>query len=318
MSTMCRLWDDKPYHSLDWEVQRTFGKKLYRLSVDGGMSCPNRDGTVGTGGCMFCSAGGSGDFAEDRRLSISEQLSLAKNRISRKLPKTKPYGFIAYFQAFTNTYAPVEYLEKIFTEAIDTDGIEALSIATRPDCLPPEVLALLERLNQKKPVWIELGLQTADDRTADFFGRGYHTSCFTEARAALKHRKIPVIAHVILGLPGEGQEEVLNTIRYLNEQEIDGVKLQLLHILKGTRLAKLYEADGVHALTFPEYEDLLFSALAALRPETVVHRITGDGPKRLLIAPLWSTDKKRVLNTLLHDMKEQGIYQGQWFLSGKG
>lgn len=305
------LWGDKPYHSLDWEVQRTFGKKLYRLSVDGGMSCPNRDGTVGTGGCMFCSAGGSGDFAEDRRLSVSDQLFLAKERIRKKLPKTKPYGFIAYFQAFTNTYAPAEYLEQIFTEAIETDGIEALSIATRPDCLPPEVLKLLDRLNRKKPVWIELGLQTANDRTADFFGRGYPLSCFTEARAALKRLQIPVIAHVILGLPGEGKEDVLNTIRYLNEQEIDGVKLQLLHILKGTRLAELYADGGVPALTFSEYEDLLFSALAALRPETVVHRITGDGPKRLLIAPMWSTDKKRVLNTLLHDMKEQGVYQGK-------
>ncbi len=303
-------WGGKPYHSLDWEVKQTFGKKLYRLSVNGGMSCPNRDGTKGTGGCIFCSGGGSGEFAESAALPVSEQLKRAKSRVEGKLPKDRPCGYIAYFQAFTNTYGPVERLEQLFTEAMDEEQVEVLSIATRPDCLPPEVLALLKRLRRKKPVWVELGLQSSGEETARQINRGYPLSCFTEARAALKEIGIPVIAHVIIGLPGEGEEELLKTIEYLDRQEIEGIKLQLLHILAGTKLSELYREGAVRALSFPEYEQLLFSALTHLRQETVVHRITGDGPKRLLLSPLWSGDKRRVLNTLHKDMKEQGIYQG--------
>ncbi|HIZ43627.1 MAG TPA: TIGR01212 family radical SAM protein [Firmicutes bacterium] len=306
-------WDGTPYHSLNWEIRKQFGKKLYKISLDGGMTCPNRDGTVGYGGCIFCSEGGSGDFAADRELSVREQLKTAKERIRDKLPKGKPGGYIAYFQAFTNTYAPAARLETLFTEAMEDEEVEVLSIATRPDCLPDGVLELLGKLNQRKPVWIELGLQTASEKTAGWIRRGYPLSCFTEARQHLGALGIPVIAHVIIGLPGEGEAGLLKTIDYLNEQAVEGVKLQLLHILKGTGLEALYRTGEVRALSFEEYETLLFAAIRRLRPETVIHRITGDGPKRLLIAPLWSGNKKMVLNTLHRDMKMLGIRQGMDF-----
>lgn len=301
----------KPYRSFDEEMKAQFGKKLYRLSLNGGLGCPNREGGFGKGGCIFCSEGGSGDFASNRGISITEQLKEAKQRIAGKLPKRMPYGYIAYFQAYTGTYGPAEKLEAMFSEAVEDEEVAAVSVATRPDCLPEETVALLSRLNQKKPFWIELGLQTAIPETAAYIRRGYPLSCFTEARKRLLHAGIPVIAHVILGLPGEGKEEVLATIDYLNSQKIDGVKLQLLHILEGTKLAGLYREGKVRALSFEEYEELLFAALNRLRPETVVHRITGDGPKRLLLAPLWSGDKKRVYNQLHKDMEERQVYQGK-------
>ncbi|MCI8506079.1 MAG: TIGR01212 family radical SAM protein [Lachnospiraceae bacterium] len=300
----------KPYRSFDEEMKRQFGKKLYRLSLNGGLGCPNREGGFGKGGCIFCSEGGSGDFAAGNEYSITEQLVQAKALIARKLPKRMPYGYVAYFQAYTGTYGPVETLEAMFVEAMEDEEVEVLSIATRPDCLPKETVALLARLNKRKPVWVELGLQTAVPKTAAFIRRGYPLSCFTEARKKLFKAKIPVIAHVILGLPGEGKEEVLKTIAYLNGQHIEGIKLQLLHILEGTDLADLYREGAVKALSFEEYEELLFAALMRLGPKTVVHRITGDGPKRLLLAPLWSGDKKRVYNRLHQDMEERGVYQG--------
>ena len=301
----------KPYRDFDGEMKRQFGKKLYRLSLNGGLGCPNREGGFGGGGCIFCSEGGSGDFAAGRGRSVTEQLAEAKALVAGKLPKRMPYGCVAYFQAYTGTYGSVSKLEAMFLEAMEDREVEALSIATRPDCLPEETVSLLSRLSRRKPVWIELGLQTAIPETAAFIRRGYPLSCFTEARKKLFLAGIPVIAHVILGLPGEGREEVLQTVDYLNEQKVEGIKLQLLHILEGTDLAGLYREGKVRALSFEEYEELLFAALMRLRPETVVHRITGDGPKRLLLAPLWSGDKKRVYNRLHRDMEERGIYQGK-------
>ncbi len=301
----------KPYRDFDGEMKRQFGKKLYRLSLNGGLGCPNREGGFGGGGCIFCSEGGSGDFAAGRGRSVTEQLAEAKALVAGKLPKRTPYGYVAYFQAYTGTYGPVSKLEAMFLEAMEDREVEALSIATRPDCLPEETVSLLSRLSRRKPVWIELGLQTAIPETAAFIRRGYPLSCFTETRRRLLLAGIPVIAHVILGLPGEGREEVLQTVDYLNEQKVEGIKLQLLHILEGTDLAGLYREGKVRALSFEEYEGLLFAALMRLRPETVVHRITGDGPKRLLLAPLWSGDKKRVYNRLHRDMEEQGVYQGK-------
>ncbi len=303
----------KPYRDFDGEMKRQFGKKLYRLSLNGGLGCPNREGGFGGGGCIFCSEGGSGDFAAGRGRSVTEQLAEAKALVAGKLPKRMPYGCVAYFQAYTGTYGSVSKLEAMFLEAMEDREVEALSIATRPDCLPEETVSLLSRLSRRKPVWIELGLQTAIPETAAFIRRGYPLSCFTEARKKLFLAGIPVIAHVILGLPGEGREEVLQTVDYLNEQKVEGIKLQLLHILEGTDLAGLYREGKVRALSFEEYEELLFAALMRLRPETVVHRITGDGPKRLLLAPLWSGDKKRVYNRLHRDMEERGIYQGRDF-----
>ena len=303
-------WDEKPYHSLDYELKKRFGEKIYKLSLNGGMTCPNRDGKVGSRGCIFCSEGGSGDFAGNACQSISEQMEAQKLLLSQKRPVKK---YIAYFQAYTNTYAPVEYLEKIFTEAISHPEVEELSIATRPDCLGEEVLDLLERLNKIKPVWVELGLQTIHETTAAFIRRGYRLSCFEEAVKNLRSRGLEVIVHTILGLPGEDEAMVLETMNYLNHQDIQGIKLQLLHVLKQTDLGTYYEEHPFHVLSMEEYLQLLIHCLEVLSPDLVIHRLTGDGPKDLLIAPLWSSAKRTVLNTLHQELKRQNTWQGRLY-----
>lgn len=308
MTEKVRMWGEKPYRSLDFQLKQQFGEKVYKLSLNGGMTCPNRDGTVGVGGCIFCSAGGSGDFAADRRLSVTEQIRVQKEALREKKPAKK---YIAYFQAYTNTYAPVDYLEQIFTEALGDEEVVALSIGTRPDCLPEDVLELLGRLNKQKPVWVELGLQTIHEETAKFIRRGYALPCFERAVKELRKRQIDVIVHTILGLPGEGQQEILETVRYLNGQDIQGIKLQLLHFLKGTDLGTLYETSGLHAMERAEYIDLVIRCLEELDPEITVHRLTGDGPKELLIAPLWSSGKRTVLNEIHKEMKQRAAWQGK-------
>ena len=290
-----RLWNDKPYHSLDYELKKRFGEKVYRLALNGGMTCPNRDGTVGHGGCIFCSGGGSGEFASDPALSIREQIESGKERLSHKRPVN---AYIAYFQAFTNTYAPVDYLRTIFTEAIAHPQVVLLSIATRPDCLQPEIVELLAQLNQIKPVWVELGLQTMHEDTAHDIRRGYPLSVFEDAVNRLRAAGLEVIVHTILGLPGEDQERMFETLHYLNDQDIQGIKLQLLHVLKNTVLEKMYINGEFDVLTFEEYADILCDCLMELPPDMVVHRFTGDGPKKILVAPMWSADKKMVLNRL--------------------
>lgn len=305
-----KLWGDKRYYSLDSYIKETFGEKLYKISLDGGMTCPNRDGTLDTRGCIFCSAGGSGDFASDRRLSIKEQLAQGKQLVSKKYAGS---GYIAYFQAYTNTYASVSYLENIFTEAMDDEGVKVLSIATRPDCLSPEILALLFRLNQRKPVWIELGLQTIHETSARFIRRGYTLDVFEKAVYDLKKIGVSVIVHTILYLPNETEDMMLETISYLNKLPINGIKLQLLHILKGTDLAHLYEKSPFHLPTMDEYFILLGKLLSHLRPDIVVHRLTGDGPKSLLLAPLWTSNKRLVLNTMQKYLKDADIWQGKEF-----
>ena len=301
-------WGEKPYHSLDYMLRERFGEKVYKVTLNGGMSCPNRDGKLGTRGCIFCSAGGSGDFAADSSLSITEQIDRQISILSAKRPIHK---YIAYFQAFTNTYAPVEYLEKIFTEALAHPGIAALSIGTRPDCLGKDVIALLSRLNRQKPVWVELGLQTIHEKTAAYIRRGYPLSCFEDAVRRLRSEDIEVIVHTILGLPGESTQDILNTMKYLNRQDIQGIKLQLLHVLRGTDLASDYEKGLFRTYERDEYISLVISCLEHLRPDMVIHRITGDGPKDLLIAPLWASRKREVLNLLHHQMKENHNYQGR-------
>lgn len=301
-------WGEKPYHSLDYMLRERFGEKVYKVTLNGGMSCPNRDGKLGTRGCIFCSAGGSGDFAADSSLSITEQIDRQISILSAKRPIHK---YIAYFQAFTNTYAPVEYLEKIFTEALAHPGIAALSIGTRPDCLGKDVVALLSRLNRQKPVWVELGLQTIHEKTAAYIRRGYPLSCFEDAVRRLRSEDIEVIVHTILGLPGESTQDILNTMEYLNHQDIQGIKLQLLHVLRGTDLASDYEKGLFRTYERDEYISLVISCLEHLRPDMVIHRITGDGPKDLLIAPLWASRKREVLNLLHHQMKENHNYQGR-------
>ena len=307
-----RRWLDKPYYSLHAMLQERFHEKVYKLSLNGGMTCPNRDGTLGTRGCIFCSAGGSGDFAADRLLSVTKQIEQQKALIAKKRPVHK---FIAYFQAYTNTYAPVPYLEKLFREAICHPDIVALSIGTRPDCLGEDVLDLLDRLNRIKPVWVELGLQTIHEDTARYIRRGYALDCFEKAVKDLRARSLEVIVHTILGLPGEDRERTLQTIRYLNGQPIQGIKLQLLHVLKGTDLALDYERGLFETLTMESYLTLLIACLERLSPDIVVHRLTGDGPKDLLIAPVWSSAKRTVLNELHRRMKLENTWQGRLYYS---
>ena len=276
-------------------LRSRFGCKVYKLSLSADVTCPNRDGRLDTRGCIFCSAGGSGDFAADRHKSIAEQMEEAKARVRAKNRDGK---YIAYFQSFTGTYAPVSYLRKIFTDAMRPDDIVALSVATRPDCLGPEVLALLSELNQTKPVWVELGLQTIHERTARYIRRGYPLPVYDKAVRDLKEAGLEVIVHVILGLPGESAEDMLETVRYVAASGADGIKLQLLHVLRGTDLADDYYAGKVPVMSLEEYTDLLYRVVKEIPDEMVIHRLTGDGPKKLLIAPVWSADKKNVLNTI--------------------
>lgn len=301
-------WDDKPYHSLDYEMKHRFGEKVYRLALNGGMTCPNRDGTIGRGGCIFCSAGGSGDFAAPAMLPIPEQLRMQKQLVRTKRPVR---AFIAYFQAYTNTYAPVDYLEKIFMEAICDPEVVVLSIATRPDCLPDEVLDLLDRLNRIKPVWVELGLQTIHEDTAKLIRRGYALPCFETAVQALRLRNIEVIVHTILCLPGEDHHRILQTVAYLNTIDIQGVKLQMLHVLKDTELAVLYTCKPFFVPTMEEYTQLVIDCIEQLSPSIVIHRITGDGPGNLLIAPRWSQSKRTVLNRIHAAFRERHTWQGR-------
>ena len=304
----------KPYRDFDGEMKRQFGKKLYRLSLNGGLGCPNREGGFGGGGCIFCSEGGSGDFAAGRGRSVTEQLAEAKALVAGKLPKRMPYGCVAYFQAYTGTYGSVSKLEAMFLEAMEDREVEALSIATRPDCLPEETVSLLSRLSRRKPVWIELGLQTAIPETAAFIRRGYPLSCFTEARKKLFLAGIPVIAHVILGLPGEGREEVLQTVDYLNKQKVEGIKLQLLHVLTDTDLYDYYCSHPFPLLSLEEYCCLIRDCLERLPQDIVIHRLTGDGPRRLLAGPMWSTRKRMVLNEIHRCLKESGSFQGKYLM----
>ena len=284
--------------------RRRFGCKLYKLALDGGMSCPNRDGSKGDRGCIFCSGAGSGDFAAARRGSVTEQIEAAKALVAGKLRSGK---YIAYFQSFTNTYAPLPYLEALFSEALAHPDIAALSVATRPDCLSEEVLALLTRLDRVKPVMVELGLQTIHPATADFIRRGYPLSDFDRAVERLSALGLHTVVHVILGLPGETEQMMVQTVRYLGRSGAKGVKLQLLHVLEGTDLAALWRAGLVPTMTLEDYARLLGRCLAALPEDMVIHRLTGDGAKKDLLAPLWTADKKRVLNYVNHYLSDQGI-----------
>ena len=312
-------WDGKPYYSFDYMLKQRFSQKVYKVALNGGMTCPNRDGTLGTGGCIFCSHGGSGDFAEPRHTSVTEQINAAKASVHRKMKETETQSeegrYIAYFQSYTNTYAPVSYLRPLFTEAICHPEIAALSIGTRPDCLPDEVISLLKELNTIKPVWVELGLQTIHEETAKIIRRGYPLPVFSDTVRQLKSAGLTVIVHVILGLPGESREDMLATVHWLASfsPAIDGIKLQMLHILKDTELAALYEAAPFPVFTMDEYIDLLINCIRLLPPEMVIHRLSGDGPKKLLLAPLWSGNKRLFLNSFSKALRESGAYQGEWF-----
>lgn len=322
-------YGDKRYYSLNEYCKQTFSEKVYRLSLNGGMTCPNRDGKFSVGGCIFCSEGGSGDFAANYNVSISAQIVEAKTRIQQK---TDCHSFIAYFQAYTNTYAPISHLRRIFTEALAEPEVVAVSIGTRCDCLSDEVLDLLEELShtfpmndtsadsfsdssiiKHKQVWVELGLQTIHNETHAKLNTHTTLEQFDDAVARLQARNIPVIAHIILGLPDESKEMMLETVTHVAALPVSGIKLQLLHILKGTKLATEYEETPFPLFELEEYCDFVIDCIELLPCDMVVHRLTGDGPRKLLVAPLWSTDKKRVLNTIAKRLKERDTWQGKKF-----
>ena len=283
-------------------LRERFGTKVYKLSLSSGCTCPNRDGTIGTGGCTFCSEGGSGEFAAPF-LPVDEQIRLARTRVDGKFPAKIPASerkYIAYFQSFTNTYGEPERLRALYEETIRRPEIAALSIGTRPDCLPADILQMLGELSRIKPVWVELGLQTIHERTAEAVHRGYSLPVFEDAVKKLKAIGAEVIVHVILGLPGESREDMLETVRFLSgmDPRPDGIKLQQLQILRGTQLAEQYRRTPFPVMDLEEYCALIRDCLEILPDDIVIHRLTGDGPKKLLIAPQWSADKKRVLNTM--------------------
>lgn len=327
-----QAFGDKPYNDLNTYLRKTFGHKVYKLSLSGGITCPNRDGSAGTGGCIFCSRGGSGDFAAPSRLSVSEQLSYGKQLIASKRDFTPDCRYIAYFQSFTNTYMPSSFLDAhglsghspadwfrpLFEEALADPDVCALSIGTRPDCLDPETVRMLTELNSVKPVWVELGLQTIHDPTADFIRRGYPLTVFEDALHRLRSAGLTVIVHLILGLPDEDRDMMLSSVRYLAHCDIQGIKLQLLHILSDTDLGEMYLNDpGFTAHlklgTPDDYIALLADALRILSPDTVIHRLTGDGPHDLLLYPMWSANKRTTLNGLLKYMRDNGYEQGDLF-----
>ena len=288
------------YTTLNNYLKERFGEKVYKIALNGGFTCPNRDGTIDTRGCIFCSKGGSGDFAESPDLTITEQIENGKKRLEKKIKNGK---YIAYFQAFTNTYAPVERLRTIYEEAINHPDIVALSIGTRPDCLGDDVLALLDELNKIKPIFVELGLQTINEQTAKYIRRGYTLEVYDKAVADLHKIGINVVTHIILGLPGESKNDMLKSVEYACKVT-DGIKLQLLHILKGTDLAKDYEQGKFEVLTLEQYTEIIKECVQIIPENVVIHRLTGDGAKKDLIAPLWSADKKTVLNTINRALNE--------------
>lgn len=310
MTNKPKLWDEKRYHSLSSYLKNEYHEKVYKLSLNANLGCPNRDGTVGTGGCIFCSSGGSGDFAASSSLSISEQLKASKAQISGK---TDAHKFIAYFQAYTNTYAPAEKLRELYLQAASDPEVVALSIATRPDCLGSDVLALLSEINRIKPVWVELGLQTIHDTTRTFLNSGFTYQTFYNAIDKLDRLHIPVIVHLILGLPHETHDMMLESVRTISHLPIWGIKLQLLHVLEHTELAAYYRKTQFPVFTLDAYCDMVVDCLELLPEHMVIHRITGDGPKDLLIAPLWSTNKKKVLNQIQHRLKERNTWQGRLY-----
>lgn len=303
----------RPYYSANRYYRELFGEKAYKLSLDAGMTCPNRDGTLDTRGCIFCSAEGSGDFAQGASGTVSEQLDGAIARIASKYSGTK---YIAYFQAFTGTYAPLQKLRDTFIPVIEDARIAGISVATRPDCLEDGKIELLKELASRKPVWVELGLQTINEKTAEYIRRCYSLPVFEDALSRLKHAGIPVTVHIIVGLPGETHDDYIKCAEYLADRHVEGVKIQLLHVLRGTDLAADYEAGLFKVMERGEYIRTVVDIIELLPPDTVVHRLTGDGPRKILIAPQWSTDKKNILNLIHREFRTRNTYQGRKYRDG--
>ena len=307
---MIKEWNGKRYHSLNYFLRNKFGEKIYKISLDGGFTCPNRDGKVATGGCTFCSARGSGDFAGSRILSITEQFEDRKEMMQKKWKDGK---YIAYFQAYTNTYAPVDELRRKYEEALAQKNVIAISIATRPDCLDDDVLDYLSELNKKTYLWVELGLQTINDETARNLNRGYDFEVFDNSLKKLQERGIEVVVHTIFGLPGETKEDMLKTVDYVAHSGAQGVKFHLLHLMEGTRMVKQYENGELQLLSKEDYIDLICEAVAMIPEEMVVHRLTGDAPRQSLIGPMWSLKKWEVLNDIDKALVDNNIWQGKNF-----
>lgn len=303
-------WGDKRYYSLNYFLRKKFGEKVFKISLDGGFSCPNRDGTISTGGCIFCSERGSGDFSGDRNFSITKQFESCKEVMKAKWKKGK---YIAYFQAFTNTYAAVDILREKYEEAISQEGVVALAIATRPDCLSADVLNLIEEYSKRLYTWVELGLQTSNDETAKLINRGYYLKTFDQAIVNLKNRNIDIVVHVIFGLPGENDSMMINTIKYVSDKGVRGIKLHLLHLMKETPLEKLYYNGQLELLTKERYVNLICKALTLLSKNVVIHRLTGDSPRDLLIGPQWSLTKWEILNEIDRKMEQENLYQGLYY-----
>lgn len=304
-------WGDKRYHTLNYFLREKFNCKVYKISLDAGFSCPNRDGKINTGGCIFCSERGSGDYAGNSELSIHNQFENVKSIMAKKWKEGK---YIAYFQAYTNTYATLEVLRQKYEEAIKEENVVALAIATRPDCLPSEVLDLLEELNKKIYVWIELGLQTTNEGTALTINRGYSLGVFESALDNLRNRGIDVVCHVIFGLPGESHDDMLSTVKYLSKKDIQGIKFHLLHLIKNTPMVELYNMGGLKFMEQEEYVELICKAITILPSDIVIHRLTGDAPRSLLIGPLWSLKKWEILNSIDSLLKSKNLYQGRNYL----
>ena len=307
---MIKEWNGKRYHSLNYFLRNKFGEKIYKISLDGGFTCPNRDGKVATGGCTFCSARGSGDFAGSRILSITEQFEDRKEMMQKKWKDGK---YIAYFQAYTNTYAPVDELRRKYEEALAQKNVIAISIATRPDCLDDDVLDYLSELNKKTYLWVELGLQTINDETARNFNRGYDFEVFDNSLKKLQERGIEVVVHTIFGLPGETKEDMLKTVDYVAHSGAQGVKFHLLHLMEGTRMVKQYENGELQLLSKEDYIDLICEAVAMIPEEMVVHRLTGDAPRQSLIGPKKKKKKWEVLNDIDKALVDNNIWQGKNF-----
>lgn len=301
---------DKRYNSLNYFLRNKFGGKIFKISLDAGFSCPNRDGTISSGGCVFCSARGSGDFAGDRKFSISDQFDDRKEMMKNKWKEGK---YIAYFQAYTNTYAPIEELREKYNQALIEDGVIGLAIATRPDCLSEEVLDLLSEINKNTYLWVELGLQTIHEKTAKIINRGYSLEVFEKALNELRKRNIDVVTHVIFGLPEEKKEDMLETVRYLSHQDIQGIKFHLLHLMKDTPMVKLYEEGRLKFLEQEEYIDIICEAITMLPEDIVIHRLTGDSPRSLLVGPQWSLKKWEILNSIDKNLQERNLYQGLYY-----
>lgn len=308
---MIKTWGDKKYYSLNYFLREKFGEKIFKISLDAGFSCPNRDGTISKGGCIYCSERGSGDFAGNRNFSIEEQFNDIKEMMNKKWKNGK---YIAYFQAYTNTYGSIEELKSKYEEAVSKEGVVALAIATRPDCLSPQVIDLLKGFNDRIYTWVELGLQTSKEDTARLINRGYDLPVFEDALERLRAKNIDVVVHTIFGLPGESREDMINTIKYLGNMDIQGIKMHLLHLLKGTPLVELYNQGKLNFLDKDEYVNLICNAITLLPKNVVIHRLTGDAPRNLIIEPLWSLKKWEVLNAIDAKLQKEDWYQGKYYI----